>query len=165
MHDGTMSDIDIRQFQAADRDWLVEQHQALYARDEGFDETFGPLVAQIADDFLASHDPARECGWIAWQDGKRLGSIFCVQRDEDTAKLRMFLLMPDARGQGLGRRMLETCMGFARNHVYLRMQLWTHESHTAAGALYARAGWTLVDSKKVHSFGKPNVEQTWTITL
>lgn len=160
-----MSEIEIRRFAASDRDWLVEQHDVHYARAEGFDHTFGELVAQIVDAFLTDHDEASEAGWIAWDGGQRLGSIFCVRLNETTAKLRLFLLTPQARGKGLGKRMLATCMGFARDHGYADMQLWTHESHHAAGALYAKTGWTLGPTKPVVSFGKPNVEQTWTITL
>ncbi|MGJ8618177.1 MAG: GNAT family N-acetyltransferase [Sulfitobacter sp.] len=157
--------IEIRRFETSDRDWLVEQHEVHYAQAEGFDATFGVLVAQILDEFLADHDDRLEAGWIAWQDGQRLGSIFCVRLDDATAKLRLFLLTPEARGQGLGKRMLATCMGFARDCGYARMQLWTHESHRAAGALYAKTGWSLMAEKPVVSFGKENVEQTWTITL
>lgn len=160
-----MDRIEIRRFAAPDRDWLIEQHQVHYAQAEGFDATFGVLVTQIVDEFLAGHDPQDEAGWIAWAGNTRLGSVFCVRLDDETAKLRLFLLTPDARGKGLGRRMLETCMGFARDRGYSAMQLWTHESHRAAGALYARAGWKLVDSKPVVSFGKENVEQIWTVTL
>lgn len=160
-----METIAIRKFVRADRDWLVAQHDAHYAREEGFDHTFGELVAQIADAFLADHDPTREAGWIAWQGTERLGSIFCVRLTETTAKLRLFLLTPAARGKGLGKRMLATCMGYARDHGYTDMQLWTHESHAAAGALYAKTGWALGETKPVVSFGKPNIEQTWTITL
>lgn len=160
-----MENLEIRRFEAADRDWLIEQHQVHYAREEGFDSSFGVLVASIIDDFLRNHDRACEAGWIAWQRGQRLGSVFCVRSGEATAKLRLFMLTPDARGKGLGREMLETCMGFARAEGYKGMQLWTHESHAAAGALYARNGWTLVESKPVVSFGKPNVEQTWVISF
>ncbi|MFK7835350.1 MAG: GNAT family N-acetyltransferase [Sulfitobacter sp.] len=160
-----MEEIELRRFTPADRDWLVAAHGEQYARAEGFDETFGPLVASILDDFLADHDPARERGWIAWQNGVRLGSIFCVALDETTAKLRLFLLLPEARGQGLGQRLLATCMGFARDNGYCGMKLWTHESHRAAGALYAKTGWTLMSSKAVTSFGQPLVEQHWEITL
>tara|TARA_R110002110_G_scaffold132616_7_gene314384 strand:- start:43 stop:561 length:519 start_codon:yes stop_codon:yes gene_type:complete len=160
-----MQNIEIRRFDAADRDWLVAQHDVDYARDEGFDATFGVLVAEIIDSFLSDHDPACEAGWIAWQGDRRLGSIFCVRLTPRTAKLRLFLLVPDARGLGLGRRMLGTCMGFAKQAGYVDMTLWTHESHRAAGALYAKTGWMLCGSKKVVSFGKPNVEQHWEITL
>lgn len=160
-----MSQIILRKFTADDAPWLVEQHGVLYAKAEGFDETFGPLVASILEDFIGHHDPERERGWIAEQNGQRLGSIFCVRADETTAKLRLFLLVPESRGKGLGKRLLKTCMGFARDAGYAQMVLWTHESHTAACALYAANGWELVDSKPVHSFGVDLVEQSWKITL
>ncbi len=160
-----MSSTEIRRFTAADRDWLVAEHRDHYAAAEGFDAGFGVLVASIIDDFLADHDPAREAGFVAWKEGQRLGSIFCVGLDQETAKLRLFLLIEKARGTGLGRRMLDTCMGFARDSGYTRMKLWTHESHRAAGALYARTGWTLTSSEPVTSFGQALVEQHWEITL
>ena len=156
-----MNDITLRRFEAADTDWLVEQHATLYARDEGFDDSFGPLVRSILADFVAAHDPARECGWIAQDGTTRLGSIFCVALDDTTAKLRLFLLLPEARGRGLGTQLLRQCMGFAQEAGYAGMQLWTHESHRAACALYERFGWTLEGAKPVHSFGQDLVEQTW----
>ena len=158
-----MNDVEIRSFTPADRDWLVAEHKDHYAREEGFDDSFGVLVAEIIDAFLSDHNPDREAGWIACLGDVRLGSIFCVELDDTTAKLRLFLLNADARGTGLGRRMLAHCMKFAQQKSYQGMQLWTHESHRAAGRLYARNGWKLVDSKPVIAFGKSNVEQTWTI--
>lgn len=160
-----MTNITLRRFTAADAPWLVAQHGETYARDEGFDATFGPLVASILDGFIASHDPNRERGWIAMQGDQRLGSIFCVSAGEHTAKLRMFLLTPDARGKGLGKRMIQTCMGFAGAAGYRDMQLWTHESHKAACALYAAFGWELVKSTPVHSFGVDLIEQSWRVDL
>ncbi|THH36233.1 GNAT family N-acetyltransferase [Aliishimia ponticola] len=155
-------DILLRPFAGPDLDWLVERHQTLYARDEGFDDTFGPVVRRILEEFEAGHDPECEGGWIAQRGGQRLGSIFCVRHDATTAKLRLFLLVPDARGLGLGQRLLKTCMQFAQGAGYAGMTLWTHESHKAACALYARSGWTLTRSVPVHSFGQDLVEQTWT---
>jgi len=160
-----MERIEIRRFTPEDRDWLIAQHRIHYARDEGFDESFGVLVAQIIDDFLDQHDPTCETGWIAQRGEERLGSIFCVKLNAAQAKLRLFFLMPKARGQGLAKRMLETCTGFAKDRGYRSMHLWTHESHRAAGALYARNGWTMTDSRSVVSFGRDNVEQTWEILL
>jgi len=160
-----MEDIEIRTFGGSDRDWLITQHREHYAKEEGFDDSFGALVTQIVDDFLINHDPTCERGWIAHRGGQRLGSIFCVRLNPHRAKLRLFLLRPEARGHGLGQRMLQTCMGFARDQGYEAMQLWTHESHRAAGRLYARSGWQLIDSRSVNSFGKANVEQTWEILL
>lgn len=160
-----MDDIEIRRFTADDRAWLIARHQAHYGTVEGFDDSFGVLVAEIVDDFLSGHDPAREAGWIARRGEARLGSIFCVRVNDSTAKLRLFLLIDEVRGTGLGHRMLETCMGFARDRAYRQMQLWTHESHRAAGALYAKTGWHLMSSTPVVSFGQPLVEQHWRITL
>lgn len=151
----------IRPFSADDRDWLVAAHSDLYARAEGFNASFWQLVAQIIDGFLAGHDPKREAGWIAEADGEPLGSIFCVAQDGSTAKLRLFLLVPEVRGKGLGKRLLHHCMRFAESRGYAGMQLRTHESHEAACALYRTTGWTLEASKPVHSFGQDLVEQQW----
>ena len=114
---------------------------------------------------FADHDPATERGWIAEKEGTRLGSIFCVRLNETTAKLRLFLLVPEARGLGLGKRLLTDCLTFARENGYHRMQFWTHESHEAACALYTRFGFRLTNSKPVHSFGSDLVEQSWEIGL
>jgi len=154
---------EIRAFAASDLDWLVERHATLYAADEGFDETFGPLVRSILAEFIAAHDPACEAGWVAQDGSRRLGSIFCVNGPGDMAKLRLFLLVPEARGQGLGRTLLQTCLGFARARGYAGLTLWTHESHRAACALYAAAGFALERSEPVHSFGMDLVEQTWSL--
>ena len=160
-----MRDAVFRLFTPSDAPWLAARHGAIYAEYDGFDETFGPLVAGILADFIADHDPTREAGWIAEVEGRPMGSIFCVQLDDQTAKLRLFLLEPQMRGQGLGQRMLTHCMDFARAAGYRRMELWTHESHKAACALYAANGWRLTASKPVHSFGRDLVEQSWKIDL
>lgn len=151
----------LRAYSPADRDWLVAQHGTLYAQAEGFDDTFGPLVGTILDGFAAEHDPVCEAGWIAEENGQRLGSIFCVRHDATRAKLRLFLLVPEARGKGLGQRLLDRCMGFARDAGYDGMTLWTHASHEAACALYLKNGWRLTQSKPVHSFGVDREEQTY----
>ncbi|MFD1508312.1 GNAT family N-acetyltransferase [Lacimonas salitolerans] len=160
-----MDDIELRDLEIGDAGWLIQQHGVLYARDEGFDATFEALVAEVLAEFIRSHDPACERAWIAWRGGERLGSIFCVRQDDTTAKLRLFLLVPQARGTGLGRHLLATCTDWARGRGYARMQLWTHESHRAACALYARNGWSCTASRPVHSFGVDLVEQAWEIDL
>lgn len=103
-----MSSIMIRPFVPRDRDWVVDAHAELYAREAGFDDSFGVMVADILDGFICGHDPAVECGWIATDAGVRLGSIFCMRQDAQTAKLRLFQLSGEVRGQGLGHRLLET---------------------------------------------------------
>lgn len=156
--------VDLRALAPGDGGWIVGRHGALYAADEGFDASFEALVAEIVAGFLRHNDPARERGWIAWRDGVRLGSIFCVAEgpaEPETARLRLFLLEPGARGSGLAQRMLDTCLDFARGAGYRRMRLWTHESHRAAGRLYARNGFALCDRHPAHSFGVDVVEQSW----
>ena len=160
-----MTAVHLRPFHPSDIDWLVDRHAIQYARDDGFDNSFGPLVRDILEDFAKSHDPALEQGWIAEKDGRPLGSVFCVSLTEEIAKLRLFFLVPEARGLGLGKRLLQTCMQFARDAGYSGMQLWTHESHEAACALYKASGWQLVASKPVHSFGQDLVEQSWEISF
>ncbi len=160
-----MEEVILRDLEIGDAGWLIEQHGVLYAREAGFDASFEALVAEILAEFIRNRDPACERGWIAEAGGQRLGSIFCVRHDGQTAKLRMFLLVPEARGRGLGKRLLQTCMGYARGAGYRGMVLWTHESHAAACALYRKAGWQMIGSKPVVSFGVPLVEQHWQTPL
>lgn len=160
-----MPEITLRDLRIGDAGWIIARHGELYAAEEGFDASFEALVAEIMADFIRNHDPACERGWIAEQDGVRLGCIFCVRQSDTTAKLRLFLIEPAARGQGLGHRLLETCMSYARQCGYRRMVLWTHESHRAACALYAAHGFELTRSEPVESFGVPLVTQTWEIDL
>ena len=148
-------------YSAPDQDWLVAAHGALYAEAEGFDATFPALVDDILRAFERDHDPRCEAGWIARDGRRRRGSIFCVRSDDTTAKLRLFLLLPEARGMGLGQHMLDHALGFARDAGYRRMTLWTHESHRAACALYARNGFACRSATPVHSFGVDLVEQHW----
>jgi GNAT superfamily N-acetyltransferase len=157
--------IEIRHLGPGDVDWLVAEHGRLYARDEGFDDSFPVLVREILTAFVADHDPTCERAFVAWDGAQRLGSIFCVRADATSAKLRLFMLLPEARGRGLGKRMLTECMGFARASGYRRMVLWTHESHRAACTLYERTGWRLVRSEPKRSFGVEVVEQGWEVDL
>lgn len=152
---------EFRLFQPEDLDWLVTRHGTLYARDEGFDASFPALVREIAEAFLAGHDSDRECGWIVWQGGVRVGSIFVVEEAPGVARLRLVLLEPDRRGTGLAQAMLDRAMGFARGAGYRQMRLWTHESHRAAGRMYARNGFVLEASEPRHSFGRDVVAQFW----
>nr|WP_254695510.1 GNAT family N-acetyltransferase [Oceanicola sp. D3] len=148
-----------------DAGWIVERHGQLYARDEGYDASFEALVAEIMAEFIRSHDPARERGWIAWGGGRRLGSVFCVARSPDTAQLRLFFLEPEARGLGLGRKMLDACLTFAREKGYRELVLWTHESHQAACRLYDKAGFQRIGSRPMHEYGQDTVIIDYRIDL
>ena len=156
---------EITPYTSADHDWLVEAHGRLYAAENGFDASFPVVVDAVLRDFETAHDPTCERGWILRDGPRRLGSIFCVREDDSTARLRLFLLEPEARGSGQGRRLLETCMGFARGHGYRRMVLGTHESHRAACALYARTGFACTRSTPIRNYGQDLIEQVWERSL
>ncbi|UOA27927.1 GNAT family N-acetyltransferase [Pseudosulfitobacter sp. DSM 107133] len=159
-----MTDFQIRAYTPDDAAWVHTAHARHYRDVDGFDDSFGVLVASILRDFDAGHDPARAAGWIAMDDrGAPAGCIFCMALNDETAKLRMFLVTQAARGSGVGFRLLQTCMDFARDKGYTGMALWTHESHKAACALYRRNGWQLVHCKPVRAFGQDLVEQEWKI--
>ncbi|MEM7722933.1 MAG: GNAT family N-acetyltransferase [Pseudomonadota bacterium] len=160
------SEVVLRDLGIGDAGWLIQKHAELYARDEGFDQSFEALVARVLADFIDNHDPTCERAWIAWAGDRRIGSIFCVKGSmRGLAKLRLFLLRPEARGLGLGQRLLDACLTFARDKGYQRLTLWTHESHRAACALYAKNGFDCVKSTPVRSFGVDLVEQEWTRAL
>ncbi|MCR9086299.1 MAG: GNAT family N-acetyltransferase [Rhodobacteraceae bacterium] len=152
----------LRELRAGDAGWILEQHGVHYAQVDGFDRSFEVLVARLLAEFIESHDPSCEGGWIAEaQDGTRLGCVFLARLDETTAKLRMFYVIPEARGSGVAQALLDGLFSFARDAAYESVRLWTHKSHRAAGRLYARNGFALLNSRPVQSFGRDLVEQSW----
>lgn len=160
------SAITIRDMAPGDLGWLIQRHAELYRIEAGFDASFERLVAEVLVEYLKTRDPARERAFIPVRDGLPLGSVFCVQGPApDMAQLRLFWLEPSLRGTGLGRRMLADWLGFARAVGYRRAALWTHESHAAAGRLYAAAGFEITGTKPTRNFGRDVVEQRWEMTL
>lgn len=147
--------------QPGDLGWVVQAHGELYAREFGWDASFEVLVARIVADYANSHDDAREAAWIAELDGERVGCVFCVADDAEVARLRILLVDPKARGDGLGSRLVDTCLDFARAVGYRRMVLWTNHPLTAARAIYLRAGFELVSEQPHHSYGVDLVGQTY----
>jgi len=151
--------------QPGDLGWVVMAHGELYAGEFGWDATFEHLVARIVADFAQARDPEREAAWIAELDGRRVGCVFCVRDDDQTARLRILLVDPSARGHGVGRRLVETCLEFARTHGYRRMVLWTNDPLVAARKIYLDAGFKLVAEHPHHSYGVDLVGQDYELNL
>jgi DNA-binding MarR family transcriptional regulator/N-acetylglutamate synthase-like GNAT family acetyltransferase len=145
--------------------WVVHRHGVLYAEEYGWDETFEALVARVVADYVQQRDPRREGAWIAELDGERVGCVFCSKRDEVVAQLRLLLVEPRARGMGIGTRLVEECVRFARRAGYERMMLWTNDVLEDARRIYERAGFELKDQERHHSFGHELVGQDWWRTL
>lgn len=148
-----------------DLGWVVMAHGESYAKEFGWNGDFEALVARIVADYAASHDAAREGAWIAEVDGVRVGCVFCVAEDEQTAKLRILLVDPAARGRSLGRRLVDECLRFARGAGYRRIVLWTNDPLVAAARIHRAAGFALTGEVPHHSFGVDLIGQTYELDL
>lgn len=155
----------LRSHQPGDIGWVIARHGALYAHEYRFDSRFETMVARVAADFLAQHDPARERCWIAERDGVNLGSVFLVRKSDEIAKLRLLIVEPTARGLGIGRHLVNECIGFARQAGYRGITLWTNDVLVAARAIYQRAGFRLVASAPHADFGPPMIGEDWDLSL
>ena len=154
-------DITLRDPRPGDLGWIVHRHGALYAAEHGWDERFEGLVAEVVAEFVRSHDRARERCIIAERGGEVVGSVMIVAATPLTAKLRLLLVEPSARGTGLGRRLVDEGIAFAESRGYRNMVLWTHDTLTAARRIYEAAGFRLVAEEGGTMFGPPTVAQSW----
>jgi len=155
----------LRPPQPGDIGWVIHRHGALYAQEYRYDERFEALVAEIAARFVQRFDSRRERCWIAERDGEPVGSVFLVSKSAKVAKLRLLLVEPRARGLGIGRRLIDECVRFARRAGYRKVTLWTQNDLHAARHLYARAGFRRVGQETHASFGKKLVAETWELAL
>lgn len=155
----------LRPMRPGDYGWVIQRNAVLYAREYGWDGTYETLVVRIVAGFLEDHDPEREHAWIAEVDGEPVGGVFCMREDHTTARLRLLLVEPGARGRGVGGRLVDECLRFAREAGYKDMVLWTNDVLAAARRIYQRAGFELVEEAPHRSFGHDLVGQTWRRTL
>jgi DNA-binding MarR family transcriptional regulator/GNAT superfamily N-acetyltransferase len=155
----------LRRHQPGDIGWVTHRQGKLYAEEYGWDETYEALVAEILSAFVKNFDARRERAWIAEVDGAIAGSVFLVRQSDEIAKLRLLYVEPEARGFGLGKRLVEECIAFARGSGYRTLTLWTNDVLSAARHIYEKAGFRLVSQGRHKSFGKDLVGQTWELAL
>jgi DNA-binding MarR family transcriptional regulator/GNAT superfamily N-acetyltransferase len=163
--DRATSGVVLRDPQPGDMGWVVQQHGEIYAREYGWNGEFEALVADIVAGYLRKHQPAWERCWIAELDGRRVGSVFVVRKSPTVAQLRLLILTPQARGQGLGALLTDECIAFARSKGYRKMVLWTNSCLGSARDIYARRGFRLVKSEPYTGFGQELVGETWELRL
>jgi DNA-binding MarR family transcriptional regulator/GNAT superfamily N-acetyltransferase len=155
----------LRSHRPGDIGWIIWRHGVLYAGEYGWDETFEAMVATVMARFIAHFDARRECCWIAEQEGGPIGTVAIVDEGNGVARLRVLLVEPAARGHGIGRRLVEECLRFARRAGYRKIILSTYSALVAARRIYEAAGFRVVAQHKERAYGKRLTAETWELTL
>jgi DNA-binding MarR family transcriptional regulator/GNAT superfamily N-acetyltransferase len=155
----------LRPHRPGDMGWVVARHGIVYGEEYGWDKTIEALTAEICATFIRNYDPKREQCWIAERDGETVGCVFLVKEDDTTARLRLLLVDAQARGLGIGARLVDECVRFSRQAGYRRITLWTHRVLAGARKLYIGAGFQLTREWTHDDFGKTLVAETWDLEL
>ena len=155
----------LRMHQPGDMGWIVYRQAVLYTEEYGWDGAYEALAAEIVAAFIKNYDPQRERAWVAEKDGKRVGAVFVAKGSDEVARLRLLHVEPQARGLGIGRRLVEECIRFACQAGYQKITLWTQSILHAARHIYKQAGFQVVREEKHHSFGKDLTAETWELNL
>ena len=155
----------LRPHRPGDMGWVVQRHGEIYWQEYAWDERFEALVADICARFVQNLDATRERCWIAERERERLGCVFLVKHSDEEARLRLLLVEPDARGLGLGKRLVEECVAFARATGYKKLGLWTNSVLDAARHIYQQQGFKVVKEERHHSFGQDLTGETWELLL
>ncbi len=155
----------LRQHQPGDMGWIVHRQAILYAEEYGWDDTYEALAAEIVAHFIKTFDPKRERAWVAEKDGERVGAVFVAKESNEVAKLRLLHVEREARGLGIGKRLVAECVRFARQAGYQKMTLWTQSILRAARHIYKDQGFEVVREEKHHSFGKDLTAEIWELNL
>jgi GNAT superfamily N-acetyltransferase len=148
-----------------DLGWIVMANAEVYAHQFGWSADYEALVARIVADFANAQDAARQRAWIAEAGGRRIGCVMCADAGEGVARLRLLLVTPEGRGHGVGSRLVDACLDYARRSDYRSIVLWTNSVLESARHLYERAGFELVAESPHHSFGADLVGQDWQLAL
>ena len=155
----------LRSHRPGDMGWITHRQAVLYSREYGWNEEFEALIAGIMSKFIQNFDRSMERCWIAEREGKIVGSVFVVKKTRMVAQLRLLYVEPTARGMGIGRRLVDECIRFARGHEYRKMTLWTNSVLVSARHIYEAAGFRLVEAQKYRGFGQDLVGQNWELKL
>jgi GNAT superfamily N-acetyltransferase len=156
-----MGELKLRDPEPGDLGWVVHRHGVLYAREYGWNLEFEALVASIVGDFVRNFDKHLDRCWIAEFDGKIVGSVFIVKHTDSSAKLRMLYVEPEARGHGVGRKLVDSALEFSRAAGYASVILWTNPQLTAARKIYEAVGFEMIEERTERAFGVEFVSQTW----
>ena len=164
--DSSPREITLRQHRPGDIGWIIHRQAVLYHQEYGWNEQYEAIISEILARFIQNFDPKCERSWIAEREGQIIGSIFCVRKSRTVAQLRLLYVEPSARGLGLGTRLVNECIEFAKAKRYRKLVLWTNSVLHSARRIYEAAGFTLVHEEAHDNFGKQRLHaQTWELPL